>query len=61
MIHSYYWTDITNNETSIDFSLKDAIIRASPYIIKLKHDMEDVVRQEFSYDADEEKLIMSIK
>ena len=59
LIHQYYWVDITNNETSVDFSLKDAIIRASPTIIKLKHDVEDYVRTEFSYDAQEDALIMS--
>ena len=59
LIHSYYWNDITKNESSIDFNLKAAIERASPYIIKLKQNYEDVVREEFSYDAEDEKLIMS--
>lgn len=59
LIHQYYWVDITNNETSVDFSLKDAIIRASPTIIKLKHDVEDYVRTEFSYSAEEEHLILT--
>jgi len=59
LIHNYYWNDITKNETSIDFSIKEAIARASPTIIQLKHDMEEIVRIEFSYSTEDEKVIMS--
>jgi predicted DNA-binding protein YlxM (UPF0122 family)/flavin-binding protein dodecin len=59
LIHNYYWNDITKNETSVDFSIKEAIARASPTIIQLKHDMEEVVRIEFSYSVEDEKVIMS--
>jgi hypothetical protein len=58
LIHSYYWEDITENKKSIEYNLKDAIRKASPYIIKLKHDFEETVRVEYSYDSDDEKLIM---
>jgi hypothetical protein len=59
LIHQYYWVDITTNESSIDYSLKEAIKMTSPLIIKLKHEIEELVKTEFKYDASEEKLIMS--
>ena len=58
LIHNYYWTDICNNETSDDYSLEECIKRASPTIIKMKHDFEDIVKSEFEYDDTEEKLIL---
>jgi len=59
LIHNFYWQDITENLSSDDNTLDKCIEMASPYIIKLKHEMEDLVKKEFSYDADEEKIIMS--
>jgi hypothetical protein len=58
LIHSYYWEDITLNKKSIDLSIKDAIKKASPYILKLKKDYEDTVKSEYQYEANEEKLFM---
>jgi hypothetical protein len=58
LVHHYYWNNIVRNEKSY-LSLKECIKLASPTIIHLKHRYEDLVNDEFEYDADEEKLIMS--
>jgi hypothetical protein len=58
LIHDYYWENIVQNQKSL-LSLKECIKLASPTIIDLKHRFEDLVNEEFEYDADEEKLIMT--
>ena len=58
LIHNYYWVDICYNKYSVDLSLKECIAKASPTIIRLKHEFESIVKEEFEYDADEEKIFM---
>ena len=58
LIHNYYWVDICNGEYSVDLSLKECIEKATPTIIRLKHEFESIVKDEFEYDANEEKLFL---
>jgi hypothetical protein len=58
LIHNYYWVNICENEKSIDNSLKDAIILSTPTILNLKKEFENIVRLEYQYSADEEKIFM---
>lgn len=58
LIHNFYWEDICNNITSIDNSLEESIKLATPIIINLKHKFEDIVKSEYEYSDDEEKIIM---
>jgi len=58
LIHNYYWVDICNNESTTELSLKDCVQKAIPHILRLKHEFESVVKDEFEYDAEEERMIM---
>lgn len=57
LIHHYYWSDICDNETTINLNLYESIKKASPTIIELKHKFEDQVNDEFTYDKREIDLI----
>ena len=58
LIHNYYWDNITENIKSIDNNLQEAIELATPIILKLKIEFEDIVKGEYSYSEDEEKIVM---
>jgi hypothetical protein len=56
IIHALFWEDLKNNKTSL-LTIKECLKMASPIIINLKHKFEDIVKEEFEYDENEEKLI----
>ena len=57
LIQTYYWNDITKNETNIDLNLKQVIKKCIPIILNLKKQFEDQCNSELEYDADEVKLM----
>ena len=56
IINNFYWSDFINGKYGVDI-IEDCIKKATPIIIYLKHQIEDQVRNELKYDADDEALI----